>query len=207
MNKLRFTAAVTMALCLVALGYASVAAEPAKGQPQPKVAKTQHPAPLEFKGVKMGSSEKELKELYTDSYTAVIWCMSTKDADTIEADRVCFIEEATIAAVEAKVFLFYYSDSLHQIRLTFGPGDYSQVLQALEKKYGAAIKWESPAITGMGVKYTNKTASWSSPSGFIVATKYAGKISESTVVFSSMAGLQESSRREAEQAKAAAKDM
>ncbi len=194
------------------------------------------PEPLEFKGSKMGSSEQELKELYPSSffqpeineelyrslgerYKALylsshssrevprVFCESPEDT---QGDRVCRISEATIAAVAASTYFTYYSNSLASILITFEQpeANFAPVLEALVEKYGPPTKIEpDEVVTGMGVKYTNQTATWFLPSGSITAQKYNGEISESIVYFLSTMGLEESKRRNAEHAKDAAKDL
>ncbi len=183
---------LAVALCLVVLEMSQAA----------------EPEPLEFKGLKMGSSEQELKKLYPD-----VSCINVKD--TRISDRDCVISKTTIAAVEARALFSYYSNSLASILIIFNlpkgnnsyqpARNFAPVLEALVGKYGppTEIKTEE-TIMIMSVMHTDQVTYWVLPSGTITAERYSGGKIWSSVSYVSTMGVEEEKRRDAEIDKSAA---
>ena len=93
---------------------------------------------------------------------------------------------SSYAGVEAFASVYFYSNSLGSVRITFDSDEFDDVNRALMKKYGQPTTAETTVLgNAMGAKFVNETNTWKRKGGKLSINKFAGEISESSVDISS----------------------
>lgn len=156
--------------------------------------------PFDFKGVPLGSTEQELLEKHPE--------FSCKDdPDQLLGDRQCYYI-GTYAGVEASTMIWFYSNSLGQIYITFKSDLFDEVNSALVTKYGKPTTVVKEKVrNAMGANFLNEINTWKRKSGLLVITKLAGEISQSSVDIQSIAFRKEYTLRQQRKIKAGSGDI
>lgn len=174
---------------------------------------------LEYKGFTIGAAEESV--LPHIPYTM---CFSD---DKIHADKLCPVSNDSctptfkhptlrgaeclakrahvldFGGVEADRIMFgFTAGKLSEIYIRFHPKSFDQAMRSMIGKFGQPTTNSSETVqTGAGAIYENSRLRWELPGGFIRASRYSGKITESSVVYTSMATEQRLKQRLEEQRK------
>ena len=120
-----------------------------------------------------------------------------KDSKTPIADQICrYNSKETIAGAPVQLLLlYYYSDKLENISITFKSDHFSKVVSALSKKYGTG-KIKTKAVQNrMGATFENRMHSWSIGNNTLTAKQYSTDLNSSTVYYRVNISLNEMERR------------
>lgn len=132
-----------------------------------------------FKGIELGSAIANVAS------NPKFECRS---ASAPAADTICGLrpkETETIAGAPVRsLFFFYHGGRLTSIALHVDEKHFTQVIDALRGKYGAApVKTE--AIRNLkGVAFENRTYTWKSATESLTAQRYAGRVDQSAIRYS-----------------------
>lgn len=156
----------------------------------------------DFKGARMGDSPARIKTIFMGSIDGC------RDAEPNQNwDYSCWGRDS-IADVKAFVMFFFNKDHLTSTSIKFQESDFDTVVAAMKHKYGNSPEKSSQVVrTNAGVEHRNDRYTWKNGQTTITADRFAGKITESAVMFRSEAGLGNSIKRSKEAEKQRAKDM
>jgi hypothetical protein len=164
-------------------------------------AKRADPSALEFKGIALGL------DLVTIEDTGRFSCRASTNP---LADRVCGLkygERETIAGAPVRTLLLYfYSDRLEMISLSFESQYFSSVTDALAQKYGSAVATSEAVQNRMGATFENRKLEWRKGKATVSARRYAADLDTSSVTYQTDFFLQEFARRRKSSTKSNAKD-
>lgn len=131
---------------------------------------------FDFKGLKLGSSEKQLK-----STLRGVFCQN----DTL-IDRLCETSKVSFAGTTHPVIVTQLMDDrIYTINITYPAAEFYQVITALIEKYGESQSvTKKPLITGFGVHYENEIYTWKKGASTLIAKKYWSQVDLSSVNYS-----------------------
>jgi hypothetical protein len=160
------------------------------------------PAPLEFKGLRLGAKTDEIAALAR--YT----CQPLRG---VLSDDQCVLrrgEKETVAGTTARdIRLFILGGELHGVSIKINAAAYPRVRDAMRERYGEASgRRTEPLQTGVGRLVENEISTWRFGEHMIELEKYYGDVETSEVFFRTQHSQQEFRRRHAEEIKANARD-
>lgn len=160
--------------------------------------------PPAMKGVPLGGTEADIQHALPG-----IHCADTDPSRRWAAGERACIGKTTYATVPATVFYALWSGRVEVARASFSPSAYASVIEALRARYGAETSADVHDVTTRaGQVYRNLLAKWTLPDGVeLVAEKYAGSITQSTVTLSPADYLERAQRRRAAQTPQRAEDL
>ena len=138
-------------------------------------------AELDIKGLKPGMSLEQIKELFPDFH-----CI---EADTTDADMVCDAPRY-YAGANSEISVFLLDNKVMIIIVTFESGSFDDVISALKEKFGKpALILKNPVQNMMGATFVNHSILWIKGDKHLTAKRYDSKITESSVMLSSVSSL------------------
>lgn len=159
--------------------------------------------PLEIKGVPLGASEAD-----------AVRTIPALNCQDFRGDRMCTIGQTAAAAfpygsARPKNYIFSFrGDRLGIAMVVLATADVDGVIAALMEKYGPPKSDDRGTIQNrMGATFDQRTATWVTPEGRIVATQRASKIDEGQITFTANWFLDEFAKAAPAAAKADAKSL
>ena len=144
------------------------------------------PEPLAFKGIALGAP---ITAIANDPRYQ---CLATRAP---AADRICSLrpqEQETMAGVPINsLFWFPYRGRLTSIPIHLDERYFSQVVGALQAKYGPGETRVEAVKNLKGASFDNQIHTWRQAGGSLVAQRYAGRLDKSSVRYADEAAIQE----------------
>ena len=132
--------------------------------------------PLAFKGIALGSA---IAAVANDPRYD---CRATSAP---VADRICSLrsqEQETVAgAPVSSIFWFSYRGRVTSIVVNFDERHFSQVLSALQSKYGPGEARSETVQNLKGASFQNRIQVWRQGGGTLQAQRYAGRLDKSSL--------------------------
>ncbi len=156
---------------------------------------------IEFKGVRLGSSEEIVKQQFPS--------VSCNDGDGILSDRSCSLEDSTYAGYPADIRFYFYTDKLHAISIfNHASNRFDEIVSTIQQKYGKPSKLEKKKVQNrMGAVYTNIIYTWKIGRNSIEAILYSISLDESQFEYTTDFYHKEFERRRLKKEKDTTKDL
>lgn len=162
-----------------------------------------NPAPFEFKGIALGSDLADFES--NPKYS----CWDPNKP--LVVDNVCKLNSSdieTIAGAPVKSLLFlFHAEKLSSISIHLEEKYFTQVVEALTEKYGQGQYTSEVIKNRMGTSFKNKNYTWIKLGVLLEATRYAGKLDTSVVLYRTVKSIEEYKNRRGTSSKDHAKDL